>query len=114
MSERKRNRTPGKRTQAASAKPPVPPRPLPAAAAPVATPAAKVAAPAAVPVATLAAVPVAAPAVVPVPPGALAGSALRTLQAQLTCTAELSAGWYKLMLAASHSASQLWLGKVQG
>ena len=99
MSERKRNRTPGKRTQAASAKPPVPPRPLPAAAAPVATPAA---------------VPVAAPAVVPVPPGALAGSALRTLQAQLTCTAELSAGWYKLMLAASHSASQLWLGKVQG
>ena len=71
------------------------------------------AAPAAVPVATPAAK-VAAPAVVPVPPGALAGSALRTLQAQLTCTAELSAGWYKLMLAASHSASQLWLGKVQG
>ena len=99
MSEQKRNRTPGKRTAAAPAKPPVPPRPLPAAVAPVATPAA---------------VPVAAPAVVPVPPGALAGSVLRTLQAQLTCTAELSAGWYKLMLAASHSASQLWLGKVQG
>ena len=107
MSEQKRNRTPGKRTASASAKPPVPPRPLPAAATPVATAAAAL-------VATPAAVPVAAPAVVPVPPGALAGSALRTLQAQLTCTAELSAGWYKLMLAASHSASQLWLGKVQG
>ena len=43
------------------------------------------------------------------PLDAFTGTAIRALRAQLTCTTELSAEWYKLLLVASWSTSQAWL-----